>query len=487
MGSVQNNAIRLRINDGLMIAVPPSLSSITTYVLLEQEAWFEKEIDFLRCFLKPGMTAIDVGANLGVYSLLSAHLVGSSGRVFAYEPGSDARALLEYSRELNALQNLTIMDAALSDSAREGNLASAVSSELRSLSSMDTGERVQVTSLDLEGATHGWSSPDFIKIDAEGEEERIIAGGARFFAEHSPLVMFEIKAGEGVNERLRAIFPAIGYRLFRQLGGAPILVPDDAQQPLDDYELNLFAAKPDRVRSMSQHGLLVDSVSDWMPDDAARQNALSNWQNQKFASLVNIPSGFASIADPDYRNSLAAYAVWRSHGYPVATRCAALAFALRNLREVCARAPTGEHLSTFARVASEWGARGESLAVLQRLFKTLQSAPLQIREPFWPASARFEVIVPGPGLDDWFVASAAEQFERTGNFSSLSSSSDPSPLITWLCSQPSASTEMERRRVLIAARAGQRPRVPARLCAAASDHQNADVWRAGRVPGTIVG
>src|ERR1700730_17288460 len=105
MGSVQNNAIRLRINDGLTIAVPPSLSSITTYVLLEQEAWFEKEIDFVRCFLKPGMTAIDVGANLGVYSLLSAHLVGPDGRVFAYEPGSAARALLEYSRDLNALQN----------------------------------------------------------------------------------------------------------------------------------------------------------------------------------------------------------------------------------------------------------------------------------------------------------------------------------------------------------------------------------------------
>jgi hypothetical protein len=44
-----------------------------------------------------------------------------------------------------------------------------------------------------------------------------------------------------------------------------------------------------------------------------------------------------------------------------------------------------------------------------------------------------------------------------------------------------AATEMERRRVLIAARASQRPMVPARLCQAKLDHLNATIWRAGRV------
>src|SRR4029077_15112098 len=60
--------IRMR-DDDVKLAVPPSLSSMTTYVLLEQEAWFEKEPAFLRRWLKPGMTAIDIGANLGVYAL----------------------------------------------------------------------------------------------------------------------------------------------------------------------------------------------------------------------------------------------------------------------------------------------------------------------------------------------------------------------------------------------------------------------------------
>jgi hypothetical protein len=101
-----HDALRLRLQDDLMIAVPPTLSAITTYVLLEQKKWFEKEVNFLRGFLKPGMTVIDVGANLGVYGLVSARLVGPEGRVFSYEPGGETRALLEQSRALNSVTNI---------------------------------------------------------------------------------------------------------------------------------------------------------------------------------------------------------------------------------------------------------------------------------------------------------------------------------------------------------------------------------------------
>ena len=178
---IAQGALQLQLHDGLAIAVPPSLSAITSYVLLEQERWFEKEIDFVRCFLKPGMTAIDIGANLGVYSLPMALRVGPSGRVFSYEPGGEARALFEQSRALNDLGNLEIIGAAVSDSDREGHLALASSSELRALDTGGSGEPVHITSLDAEGPARAWSAVDFIKIDAEGEEERIVTGGRQFW------------------------------------------------------------------------------------------------------------------------------------------------------------------------------------------------------------------------------------------------------------------------------------------------------------------
>ena len=214
------NALELRTTDAVTLAVPASLQSMPTYVLLEQEGWFEKEMNFLRHWLQPGMTAIDIGANLGVYSLpMARRLLGPTGQVFAYEPGSETRAFLEHSRELNAATNLQVLPLALSDSERNGRLAFGGSSELNALGESGAGETVRITSLDREDATRGWPSPDFIsKIDAEGEEERILAGGRDFPGRHSPLVMFEIKAGHEINEKLRALFPAVGYRLYRQLG-----------------------------------------------------------------------------------------------------------------------------------------------------------------------------------------------------------------------------------------------------------------------------
>ena len=124
------NTLELKLTDAVTLAVPASLHSVTTYVLLEQERWFEKEMDFLRHWLRPGMTVIDIGANHGVYSLPMARLVGPTGQVFAYEPGSETRVLLERSRDLNAATNLDISSLALSDGEREGRLVFGSSSEL---------------------------------------------------------------------------------------------------------------------------------------------------------------------------------------------------------------------------------------------------------------------------------------------------------------------------------------------------------------------
>ena len=100
------DALELKCLDEVTLTVPATLQSMTAYVLLEKECWFEKEMNFLRHWLRPRMAVIDIGANLGVYSLPMARLVGETGHVFAYEPGSEARTLLKRSRELNAAINL---------------------------------------------------------------------------------------------------------------------------------------------------------------------------------------------------------------------------------------------------------------------------------------------------------------------------------------------------------------------------------------------
>jgi FkbM family methyltransferase len=475
------NHLEIKVSDGVTLAAPASLASITTYVLLEQETWFEKELNFLRAWLKPGMTSIDIGANLGIYSLPMARLVGATGRVFAYEPGSEARGLLEHSRERNGATNLHISPLALSDRPREGRLIFGGSTELNALGDSGAGETVRITSLDAEDAAQDWT-PDFVKIDAEGQEEAILEGGRTFFARHSPLVMFEIKELATFNERLRELFPSIGYRLFRQLGDAPILVPDDAGKPLDSYELNLFAAKRDRIEDLARQGFIVDAIAAWAPGEDDHRHARAFWRSQTFVQRANMTEWVT--ADAEYRTGLAAYAAWRAADRPASVRCAALACAARALRSVCQRAPTPARLSTQARVAWEWGARDESIAALQRLLTVLQSGGIRLDEPFWPAAARFDDVDLGNRPAAWLVAPSAEQYERTFSLSSFFGG--PTPTLGWLATQRFASREIARRLVLSEARAGRNPTVPPGLCTVGSDHLNADLWRAGLVPGTVV-
>jgi FkbM family methyltransferase len=478
---IQAGAAILRLSNGVTLAVPPSLQAITTYVILEQETWFEKELAFLPHVLRSGMTAIDIGANLGIYSLAMARLV-APGQVFAYEPASEPRALLERSRELNGASNLEISAAALSDSQREGHLAFGTSSELNALADSGPGERVPITTLDLEEAKQGWPAPDFVKIDAEGEEERVLAGGAKFFAHHSPLVMFEIKAGNVINENLLSIFPRMGYRLYRVLPDMPLLIPADPDGTSINFELNLFAAKSDRAQALAQAGLLLDDAPEWQPDAHVRADSLTLWQTQPFAQVFTpMMQDFATL-DPDYRDALGAYAIWRTVEKPLPERYAALLYAFRTMSALCQRAAGSARLSTLARIACEAGERVACVQALRALIDDLQRGSIQIREPFWPASPRFDTVAANGRTGEWFLTSIVEQYERTFAFSSLFGRGSPG--LDWLCQQPLASIEMHRRRVLLAASAGQHVEVPPRLCTAAPDHLNAEVWRAGQVPGT---
>ncbi len=476
--------LSLRLKDGFTLVLPASLDSITTYVILEQETWFEKEPSFLARWLRPGMTAIDIGANLGVYSLLLARLLAPQGQVFAYEPASEPRALLKRSRNMNQADNLHVIAQAMSDGQREGQLTLGNSSELNSLTGSGPSESVQITCLDAEEGMRGWTSVDFIKIDAEGEEERILSGGKSFLERHSPLIMFEIKAGNAINQSLRSAFPRLGYRVYRLLNGAPVLVPDVEDRPIDGYELNLFAAKPDRAAALANAGLLLKSVPGWTPDEVARHKAVDMIRAQVFAPAFVAFLGENLVIDADYRDGLAGYATWRSPDMPLSERCAALDFACNVLLKVCQQAPDLARLSTLARATWEAGQRSNCVTALRIFANLVQRGELHFSEPFWPACPRFDGLTPGKKLAEWLMVSAFEQLERTLSYSSLYGSSEIDP--NWLCAQPFVSAEIERRRVLRLARTGQRVEVPARLCTVADDHLNAETWRAGLVPNTWV-
>lgn len=140
-----------------------------------------REIELLCSYVKPGDCVLDVGANIGLYSLALSRAVGPNGRVIAVEPDPDNLALLRRNLQHNGCTNVTVLEEALGDEA--GNVLLYQSQENRgALSTTDilgvgakSAIRVRMRRGDAVLAELGMT-PQVVKIDVEGAEPRVIAG-----------------------------------------------------------------------------------------------------------------------------------------------------------------------------------------------------------------------------------------------------------------------------------------------------------------------
>ena len=78
---------------------------------------FEKEVaETLRKILEPGDVFVDVGANIGFFSLLASKVVGPGGRIYAFEPAPGTHQIFENNIKINGLNNIDVHQIALSRS-----------------------------------------------------------------------------------------------------------------------------------------------------------------------------------------------------------------------------------------------------------------------------------------------------------------------------------------------------------------------------------
>jgi FkbM family methyltransferase len=471
-------AFFVRTRDG-GVFVPPSIDYLSTYVLLEQEDWFEKEIRFLRRLLQPGMRVIDVGANYGVYTLAMSRAVGAGGAVWAFEPASNTLNFLRATVEANALAGVVVCPLALSDHAGVGHLGVLGNSELNSLvgAAAPSTETVQLATLEQQHAAHAMGSVDFIKLDAEGEEERILAGSRRFFGSQSPVVMFEIKAGLEFNTTLPAAFRGLGYQIYRLVGPDTLLVPVLPDETMDTYELNLFACKPDAAARLAARGLLVESLEPAPVPTAGAGVAF--WQRQPYAAAWPAPQP-GSQATPQWIDH---YATWRDGDRPAAARYAALLAAIAAIHTLQGSRPTLTALASRARLLVEAGRRYEAVQALRQLLNRVQAeaeGPL-IDSPVLPPHASFDGVATVGARVDWLAAAAVAAFASEATYSDYFAQTDYLAMLDWLQSTPYRSAAIERRRQLQALRL-KRPMVgglPPLLTVAAADHLNASLWAQG--------
>jgi FkbM family methyltransferase len=450
-----NPSLTLKLPGDVSIIVPDSLEMITPYILMEQLDWFEDEIKFVRDLLRPGQVAIDIGANYGVYALTMANAVGIDGRVFAFEPVAKTAGYLKQSLDANNFKQAEVFQLAISVAPGTGRISTQPQAELNALvdgSELETSEEVGIDSLDH--LFSGRTDVDFLKIDAEGHEEMILAGGRDFFAKNSPLVLYEVKGGSGLHLELVESFNGLGYDSYRLLPGLNLLVPFDPLSFSDDYLLNLFACKRDQACQLRSQGMLVlqeewqsdqvilisdndwTGVNDYFESLSCPQEWLINWRK--------LPQ------DSELIKAIALYQISRNQGETPLRRTAALRQSFDLFQAMVDESPTPSRQSSLARVAQAYGARSVAIEALKNLLEFLfMIAEVDVDEPFLLPSHRFDSIPPGDSPANWLGAAALQEQERLETFSSIYSGEASRDRLEMIASLGFASEEMTRRLALL--------------------------------------
>jgi FkbM family methyltransferase len=476
--------LTLNVRGGARICVPADINQITTYILLEQEDWFEDEIRFVRRWLRPGMRAVDVGASYGIYTAAMARAVGVTGRVWAFEPTPQVADCLQRGLDLDVSSHVAVSRSAVSG--RSGTLAFAAgaNSELNAVGPSGATLQVPSVTLDQMSAAQDWQGIDFLKLDVEGHELEAIRGGAAFFDAASPLVMLEVKADNRFDLRALDLLQDSGYGAYRMLPGPLMLVPFDRHGAVDEFLLNLFACKEGRARELAAAGFLA--TLEVPPGSAGAEKAA--WADyaasapyaRAFAANWRPRAGlFAGSDVRTYFEGLAAFAQSRRAAMAPAERVAWLQRSLQCVADAIEANGTPARQLSYARIAAELGWRVAAENCLVRAIDMTKGGDMKsLQEPFIAPSERYERMDASADPAGWLTCAAVEQYEKLRYYSSMFADKTSLEVLAPIGDLPYRSAEMDRRRNLVRRRHGMPAAsgASALLLARSEENLNPQYW-----------
>lgn len=228
--------LAIRPEEGLLVA------ETVGWTCFRERLWDPHVEACIRTILRPGQTAIDVGANVGYFTAVMAQCVGPAGRVWSFEPVPETFELLELCKSLNDYTHVTPIMVALG--AANGSTEITYDRRHSGIATMhpdqvagDT-QRVELRSLDtLVSAGEVGRRPDLIKVDVEGHELDVLRGARETIVEASPTIVFELNertarvAGWTLAELAELLLSLGDYSFF--------LIDDDGTHPLDPFSFRL--------------------------------------------------------------------------------------------------------------------------------------------------------------------------------------------------------------------------------------------------------
>lgn len=212
---------------------------------------YEPPIRLSLDLIRPGDVLLDVGANIGLWTMSAARRTGTAGRVYAFEPVPRVFQRLTDHVRLNNLEQVQCTQVALSERCGRASFfaTKANNSGLGSLARRHEEDeliQVELSTLDEFCKANNVGNVSLIKVDVEGAESSVFSGGGKLLSEPtSPAILVEVSERQAVNfgssgRAVKELLTAHGYGLYEHSGRSLEPVAMDAIHVCDD----LWAFKP---------------------------------------------------------------------------------------------------------------------------------------------------------------------------------------------------------------------------------------------------
>ena len=405
--------IEIELVDGVKISAINDISDLTTWVLFEQEDWFEPEVSWLRRVMLPGWKVLDLAPAGGVLAASLAARVGHTGQVVAIEPDHALRHRLQKTRAANRLNHLYLCEQAPSG-----------------------------------------VSFDIIRTGADGAT--VLRGHPEMLSHGNPIVIVRLDAADPrASSDAAEMLRAHGYDLYHFLAAFKIAIPLDVCF-VDDFTSNLIACRGGPAADLATRGLLL------------RHSDLK-------AESVTLEGKDVGAQPDPWPQQLARIKACLGSGMPRTRRILEserlVVQWLGGIRDFVDLIDHPSRLIALIRLLASCGARTAALEAMRPLLHRLERGDLRIDEPTVAISDRFDHLLEGnapharessgssslPCDANNFLTeiSIVDLMCRMMAHSSFVAGSALLPILNSYRNSPNFPPELERRRQLMSIRASQ--------------------------------